>query len=60
MALPVGFGLRERVLAGLGVQMERAVVGDDGSVRLDGGNRDLGLRTVGERQMGRSRRPSRT
>ena len=46
-----GFGLRERVLAGLGVQMERAVVGDDGSVRLDGGNRDLGLRTVGERQM---------
>ena len=46
-----GFGLRERVLAGLGVQMERAVVGYDGSVRLDGGNRDLGLRTVGERQM---------
>ena len=45
-----GFGLRERVLAGLGVQMERAVVGYDGSVRLDGGNRDLGLRTVGERE----------
>ena len=46
-----GFGLRERVLAGLGVEMERAVVGDDGSVRLDGRNRDVGLRTVGERQM---------
>ena len=30
-----GFGLRECVLAGLGVQMERAVVGYDGSVRLD-------------------------
>ena len=45
------FALRERVVAGIGVQMERAVVGYDGSVRLDGGNRDLGLRTVGERQM---------
>ena len=46
-----GFGLRERVFAGIGVEMERAVVGDDGSVRLDGRNRDVGLRTVGERQM---------